>query len=167
MKPDEKKDLSPFSFFFAKSIVPSNDTIDFLSRLLAENDFAHSAQLVKIIYRAKGMKYITTWLKHFLYKHEKYIHPNYIVENKVTIAEKSSETKKKKYLQNVTLLSVEKDYAVFCVSDPEVDVLDAKQFPFAFLSQYFNVTHLVSAVHSTTQKGVTKTHSSTIRSYCL
>ncbi len=46
--------------------------------------------------------------------------------------------------QNATLVSVEKNYAVFCVSDPDVDVLDTKQFPFAFLSQYLNVTHLVS-----------------------
>ncbi len=90
-----EKRVIPFFRFCAKSTVLSNDIIDFLHRLQAENDYAHSAQLVKIIYRAKGMKYITTWLKHFLYKHEKYIHPNYIVENKVRIADNSSETKEK------------------------------------------------------------------------
>ncbi len=44
---------------------------------------------------------------------------------------------------------MEKDCAVFCVSDPEVDVLNTKQFPFLFVSQYINVTHLVHCTMST------------------
>ncbi len=55
---------------------------DVFGRLLADNDYSHSAHLVKIVHKEKQSIYITSYLKHFLYKHVKYVHPNYIVEHK-------------------------------------------------------------------------------------
>ncbi len=78
----------------------------------------HSAQIVNIAWRAHYVDLIVASGKNFLWTHEKYVHPKYILENK-----------------NVTLYMMDEDNAYFCVSDPDVDVYNVDKFPFCFLSQ--------------------------------
>ncbi len=55
----------------------------------------------------------------FLYVHERYEEPGYVLRNK-----------------NVTLFTLERERAVFCVTEPDVDVYDMVRFPFVFYAQY-------------------------------
>ncbi len=78
-----------------------------------------SAQLVNIAWKAHPIDLIPHGLINFLYTHEKYIDPQYILEN-----------------QNVTLFFVDKDSVTFCVTDPSVDVYDMNKYPFVFYAHY-------------------------------
>ena len=89
-------------------------------RLLASKSYEHSAQLVTIKARAKYSIFMTTKLEHFIYKHERYVHPNYVLERK-----------------NATLLVVMKEYALFSVTDPDINIFNTEQFPFNFIANYF------------------------------
>ncbi len=94
----------------------------------ARSSYEASAHLVRVLWRAK----YAPWevrncrLRNFLYAHESYVHPNYVLQNK-----------------NVSLLAVEKDYALFCVTDPQVDLFDVTKFPFLVLSQFTESRKLV------------------------
>ncbi len=93
---------------------------------LKSKDYEHSAHVVNVLMRAKPLVYVVSTEQYFLYHHEKYVHPRYILES-----------------ANVTLMGVEKDYALFCVSDPDVDVYDTKKFPFVYYSQFYQSRKLV------------------------
>ena len=56
----------------------------------------------------------------------RYVHPRYVLENK-----------------HVTLLAVEQSYALFCVTEPGVDIHDSAQFTFMFDSQYLEAKQLL------------------------
>jgi len=87
-------------------------------RLKAQK-YEHSAQVVQVHWRAHYQMSVLPLKRNFLYSHDRYVHPNYILEH-----------------NNVTLLQVCKHYAIFCVTDPNVDVFDTKQNPFMFISQF-------------------------------
>ncbi len=78
----------------------------------------YSAQIVNIVWRAQYIDICLTSGKNFLWTHEKYVNPKYILENK-----------------NVTLYMMDHKNAYFCVSDPDVDVYDMKKYPFCFMIQ--------------------------------
>ncbi len=89
-------------------------------------DYEYSAQYVKVVWRAKTSIFSQTNSEDFLYQHVKYVHPDYILQNK-----------------NVTLFDIGKDYALFCVTDPDVDINCTEKFPFLFLSQYLEAKYLI------------------------
>ncbi len=62
----------------------------------------------------------------FLYKHDSYVNPDYVLQH-----------------ANVTLIAVEKDYALFAVADQDLNVYDTNRFPFMFLSQFLGAKKLV------------------------
>ena len=84
-----------------------------------------SAQLVSIVWKAHPIDLIPHGLINFLYIHEKYIDPQYILDN-----------------QNVTLFFMDKDSVAFCVTDPSVDVYDMSKYPFIFFAHYDMVKKL-------------------------
>ncbi len=88
--------------------------------------YESSAQVVSIIWKAKHTLLKVSRLHYFLYKHEEYVHPDYVLKNK-----------------HATLLAVEKDYALFSVNDASVDIHDSKKFPFLFLAQFSEAKKLV------------------------
>ncbi len=88
--------------------------------------YEKSAQLVNVKWRARPVDLMHCRLEHFLYIHEKYIDPRYVLKHAY-----------------VTLLTVEKDCAIFCVSDPGVNVYDTKLYPFVFLAHYMVAKKLV------------------------
>ncbi len=94
-------------------------------RLKAEEDYGCSGQLVKIVARAKHSPWRITWLSDFLCVHQEYVHPEYALNN------------------SVSLLSLEEDCAVFCVTDEDTDILDTTRFPFLFVSQYLKARRLL------------------------
>jgi len=57
------------------------------------------------------------FLHNFIYKHEKYMHPRTILDAK-----------------HISLFTVTKDYALFCVTDPEEDIYNTKRNHFMFIS---------------------------------
>ncbi len=87
----------------------------------AERLYEISAHLVRVLWRAKygPWEARNCRLGNFLYVHKRYVHPNYILQNK-----------------NVSLLAVEKSYALFCVTDPSVDLFDITKHPFHIISQF-------------------------------
>ncbi len=92
----------------------------------AEN-YENSAQVVTVVHKAKETLYKWTVLDNFLYRHDKYVHPNYVLKNK-----------------NSYLLAVERDYALFgMTSDPDIDIYNTKDYPFLFLFQYTMADKLV------------------------
>jgi hypothetical protein len=81
--------------------------------------YRNSAHVVTVKWRAH---YNWLWFhfkENFIYKHDKYIHPRYILQHK-----------------NVTLFTVTKDYAMFCITDPDVDIYETTKHPFVFIAQY-------------------------------
>ncbi len=78
-----------------------------------------TAQMVNILWKAHPVDMIPHGLINFLYVHEKYLDPKYILENK-----------------NVTLYFMDKETVTFCVTDPAVDVYDLTKFPFVFYAHY-------------------------------
>ncbi len=89
-------------------------------------DYENSAQIVSIIWRAKIASVRVTRITDFLYKHKEYVNPEYVLKHK-----------------NATLMAVEKDYALFAVSDPSVDVYDSQKFSFLFMADYEQAKELV------------------------
>ncbi len=95
-------------------------------RLKAKSQYESSAQLVDVAWRAKETVFKTSRLQYFLYRHCKYVHPQYVIDHK-----------------NISLLAVEKDYALFCVTDPDVNIYDTTKFPFLLMGQYLAAKQLV------------------------
>ena len=89
-------------------------------------EYEKSAHLVNVRLKGRPIDLIPHSLWNFLYTHEKYVSPRFILENK-----------------HVTLFTAGKECVVFCVSDPEVDVYDTKKFPFVFYAHYYIVEKLV------------------------
>ncbi len=90
------------------------------------NRLEKSAQIVNIVWRAKFNIFRVTRKQYFLYYHDKYVRPDYVLQH-----------------ENVTLLAVEKDYAMFAVTDPKENMYDSSKFPFLFVSQYLETKKLV------------------------
>ncbi len=88
-------------------------------------DYENSAQIVSVIWRAKCAALSVTKITDFLYKHEEYVNPEYVLKHK-----------------NATLMAVEKDYALFAISDPSVDVYDS-QFSFLVIADFEQAKKLV------------------------
>ena len=65
-------------------------------------------------------------------RHEKYVHPKYILEH-----------------DNVTLQGITQTHAFFCVSEPDVNVYDTSKGPFLWIKQYLAAKKLVVIPHST------------------
>ena len=89
-------------------------------------DHEHSAHLVRVVARGRRVEMQQFNLTNFLYVHEKYVSPRYILEH-----------------ENVTLFSMDAKNAIFCVSEPEVDVYDMRRYTFLFLSHYFDSKRLI------------------------
>ncbi len=96
-----------------------------IERLEAE-DYEKSAQIVNIIWRAKLALFRVTRKNCFIYKHDRYVHPEYVLSS-----------------VNVTLMAVEKYYVLFAVTDPNMNIFDSSKFPFLFLTQFFQSKQLV------------------------
>jgi len=79
----------------------------------------HFLKKVTVKCKAHYTQFWFHFLENFIYKHDKYIHPRYVLEAK-----------------NVSLFTVTKDYALFCVSNPKDDIYETKKYPFMFISQY-------------------------------
>ena len=86
----------------------------------------HSAQVVRILARGRNIDFDSHSGNNFVYVHEKYVSPRYVLEKK-----------------NVTLMTMDADHVYFCESDPDVDVTDTKEFPFMFHGQYSHSRRLV------------------------
>ncbi len=79
----------------------------------------YSAQVVNIRARAHYVDIIPSTLYNFLYTHEKYVSPKYILENK-----------------NVTLFSFDGDQVIFCETDEDVNIYNTNNYPFVFIHQF-------------------------------
>ncbi len=86
----------------------------------AAADFERSAQVVSVLLRARPIELIPYGLDNFLWVHQEYVDPRVAVLGAA----------------HVTLFTVERDRAAFCVSDPGVDVYDTRVHPWVSFSQY-------------------------------
>ena len=77
-------------------------------RTKAEN-YEYSAQLVHLFGRGAYSPLQPHQLDNFVWRHEKYVHPKYVLDH-----------------DNITLMSVTPTHVFFCVSDQNLDVLDTK-----------------------------------------
>ncbi len=84
----------------------------------AKRSYEKSAQLVNILHHARYHEILDLFdLSYYLYKHEKYVHPEYVLDK-----------------TNVALYFVNKTHAVFSVGEPNDDFYDTKRIPFCFLA---------------------------------
>ena len=75
-----------------------------LNERIMSKSYEYSAQLVDIM--AWGThSYLLTVPKNYVWRHNKYVHPRYVLEH-----------------DNITLMGVTPTHAYFCVSDPKVDL---------------------------------------------
>ena len=95
-------------------------------------DYENSAQIATIMGRGSYTIVMNHQLHHYCLRHEKYVHPKYILEH-----------------DNVTLQGVTPTHAFFCVSDPDVNVYDTANGPFLFVKQYVAAKKLLIVPHST------------------
>ena len=94
-------------------------------------DYEHSAQVVNIMGRGAYSLIINHQLYNFVWRHEKYVHPRYILEH-----------------DNITLMGITPTHAFFCVSDPGFDIYETKMAPFIFIIQFFSAKKLIILPHS-------------------
>ena len=71
--------------------------------------YENSAQVVNVMARGTYSVLLIQQLHNFVLYHKKYVHPRYVIEH-----------------ENITLMGITPTHAFFCVSDPEVDVLDTQ-----------------------------------------
>ena len=71
--------------------------------------YEYSAQLVHLLGRGAYSPLQPHQLNNFVWHHEKYVHPKYVIDH-----------------DNITLMSVTPTHVFFCVSDQTLDVLDTK-----------------------------------------
>jgi hypothetical protein len=95
-------------------------------RQAAADKYESSAQVVRIMWMCCPRIIRPTTLQSVLYRHERYVHPDFVLEH-----------------PNVTLLAVEKDHALFCMTDPNVNIYDCVKFPFMNMAQYTEPTKLI------------------------
>ncbi len=86
----------------------------------------HSAHVVDVVWRAHYVQTMAHSGSNFLYVHDKYVSPRYILEKK-----------------NVTLFTMDATHVYFCVTDEDVDVYDMESFPFIFLAHYSQARKLI------------------------
>ena len=79
-------------------------------------EYEHSAQLVSVWGRGAYSPLMAHQLNNFVWKHEKFVHPSYVLHH-----------------DNITLMGVTPTHAFYCVSDPGFDVYDTK------VGKYFNI----------------------------
>ena len=72
-------------------------------------EYENSAQVVNIVARGTYSVLLIHQLHHFVWYHEKYVHPRYVLQH-----------------DNITLMGVTPTHVFFCVSDRKFDVLDIK-----------------------------------------
>ena len=95
-------------------------------------DYELSAQIATIMGRGSYTIVMNHQLHHYCLKHEKYVHPRYILEH-----------------DNITLQGMTPSHAFFCVSEPEVNVYDCDTGPFLWVKQYLTAKKLIIIPHST------------------
>ena len=71
--------------------------------------YEYSAQIVNLLGRGTYSPLQPHQLNNFVWRHEKYVHPKYVLDN-----------------DNITLMSVTPSHVFFCVSDQNVDIFDTK-----------------------------------------
>ena len=113
-----------------------------LNERLKTESYEYSAQLVDIItWGAPTFALIQP--KHYVWKHERYLHPRYVLEH-----------------DNITLMGLTPTHAFFCVTDPGVDVRNIKVSVLYtnynkslnnLLTQHFRRTHLYQLHNVITQ----------------
>ena len=74
-------------------------------------------------------------LRNFVWRHEKYVHPRFILEH-----------------DNVSLMGITPTHAFFCVSEPGFDVYQTKMAPFLFIIQFLAAKKLVILPHRSFNK---------------
>ena len=72
-------------------------------------EYENSAQVVNVVSRGAYSIVLLHQLHNFLWLHEKYVHPRYVLQR-----------------DNITLMGITPTHAFFCVSDPDVDVLETQ-----------------------------------------
>ena len=72
-------------------------------------EYQNSAQVVNVMARGTYSVLLIQQLHNFVLYHKKYVHPRYVIEH-----------------DNITLMGITPTHAFFCVSDPEVNVLDTQ-----------------------------------------
>ncbi len=83
--------------------------------------------MVRVLLRAQYIPALPADRSNFLYVHERYADPAEVVLRS----------------DRVTLMDLDREWAIFCVSDPEDDVCDTRKYPFMFLSQFARARRLV------------------------
>ena len=86
----------------------------------------YSAQVVKVFAKAHYTEVTAHSGKNFLYTHQKYVSPKYVLEN-----------------PHVTLFTVDTKYVYFCETDPDVEIYNTIKHPFVFMAHYNEVKKLV------------------------
>ena len=94
-------------------------------RLKAEVE-GRSAHVVNVIWRAWFKETERHDLSNFLFTHAAFEKADYVLGK-----------------NHVTLYSVFAKFAVFCETEPEVDLYDTKRFPFMWISQFLHVQKLI------------------------
>lgn len=86
-------------------------TIQYGSReeRLQSKEYEHSAQVVSLMGRGTYSVILNHQLHNFVWRHERYVHPRYVLER-----------------DNITLMGVTSTHAFFCVSDPDFDIYETK-----------------------------------------
>ena len=103
------------------------------------SSYEKSAQIVNVIWRAWFKETERHDLSNFLYTHDKFVHPEYVIDKK-----------------HITLHSIFKDHVLFCVSDPDENIYDTKKYPFVWIGQFLVAQKLVimpiSSFHRVAEK---------------
>ena len=72
-------------------------------------EYEHSAQVVSLMGRGAYSVVLNHQLHNFVWRHERYVHPKYVLEH-----------------DNITLMGVTPTHAFFCVSEPDFDIYETK-----------------------------------------
>ena len=95
-------------------------------RTEATNCYEKSAHVLKIVARGTINLACHHDESNFIYIHDSFTHPKYILENK-----------------NVYLKTITKEKVIFFVSDRDVNAYDAKNGPFSFGNIFINAKYLI------------------------
>ena len=79
-----------------------------------------------MLWKAKHSVFKTSRLHFFLFRHDEYVNPVYIIKNK-----------------HILLIAVEKSFALFVETDPIVNIHEAEKNRFLFLAQYLEAKKLI------------------------
>ena len=89
-------------------------------------EYEHSGHILKIYGRGTISLFGNHDETNFLYLHDKYVHPNYILEH-----------------ENVSLMGVDDKRAYFCVSNKDVDPFDSSTGPFLWANTFIAAEKLL------------------------